>query len=110
MTLQPDIFCGAIFSSCIDVSKASKAHNTTPVFKHPFHPVNDLLDAFNKHKQDCFSPSWVNGLDESMLVWTNMWTCPGWMFVPRKPHPMGNEYHSICCSLSAGIMFAIELN
>ena len=28
--------------------------------------------------------------------------------VPRKPHPMGNEYHSICCGLS-GIMFAIEL-
>jgi hypothetical protein len=30
------------------------------------------------------------------------------MFVPRKPHPMGNEYHSICCGES-GIMYAIEL-
>jgi hypothetical protein len=30
------------------------------------------------------------------------------MFVPQKPHPMGNEYHSICCGLS-GIMYAIEL-
>jgi hypothetical protein len=37
-----------------------------------------------------------------------MWTCPGWMFVPRKPHPMENEYHSICCGVS-GIMYAIEL-
>ena len=43
-----------------------------------------------------------------MSVWTNMWTCPGWMFLPRKPHPMGNEYHSICCRVS-GIMYAIEL-
>ena len=30
------------------------------------------------------------------------------MFVPRKPHPMGNEYHSVCCGVS-GIMYAIEL-
>lgn len=43
-----------------------------------------------------------------MSVWTNQWTCPGWMFVPRKPHPMGNEYHSLCCGIS-GIMYAIEL-
>ncbi len=21
---------------------------------------------------------------------------PGWMVVPRKPHPFGNEYHTIC--------------
>ena len=30
------------------------------------------------------------------------------MFVPQKPHPMGNEYHSICCGLS-GVMYAIEM-
>jgi hypothetical protein len=30
------------------------------------------------------------------------------MFVPRKPHPMGNEYHSMCCGLS-GVMYSIEL-
>jgi len=43
-----------------------------------------------------------------MSVWTNQWTCPGWMFVPQKPHPMGNEYHSMCCGIS-GIMYSIEL-
>jgi hypothetical protein len=43
-----------------------------------------------------------------MSVCTNRWTCPGWMLVPRKPHPMGNEYHSLCCGPS-GIMYAIEL-
>ena len=30
------------------------------------------------------------------------------MFVPRKPHPRGNEYHTVACGLS-GILFAIEL-
>ena len=80
-----------------------------PTIKHPIHPVNDLiLDAFIKHTAACFSPDWVACLEKLMSVWTNQWTCPGWMFVPRKPHPMGNVYHSICCGLS-GIMFAIEL-
>ena len=79
-----------------------------PTFKNPFHEVSDLIDSWNSHTQECFSPGWVNCLDESMSVWTNRWTCPGWMFVPRKPHPMGNEYHSLCCGVS-GIMYAIEL-
>ena len=79
-------------------------------FKHPFHAVNPLIDAFNDHAQACFSPGWVNRLDESMSVWTNQWTCPGWMFVPRKPHPIGNEYHSMCCCGLSGVMYSsIEL-
>jgi hypothetical protein len=79
-----------------------------PPFKHPFHLVNDLIAAFNEHTQSCFNPGWINCLDKSMLVWTNMWTCPGWMFVPGKPqHPMENEYHTFCCGFSV-IMYAIE--
>ena len=30
------------------------------------------------------------------------------MFTPRKPHPMGNEYCTMCCGLS-GAMCGIEL-
>ena len=70
--------------------------------------MNELIVAFNEHSQSCFSPGWVNCLAESMSIWTNQWTCPGWMFVPRKPYPMGNEYHSLCCGLS-GVMYSIEL-
>ena len=114
---QPDIFCGAPFRLHAYMSRrrfeAILKHlkfttKPPPAFKDPFHHVSDLIDAFNKHSAACFSPSWVSCLDESMSVWTNTWTCPGWMFVPRKPHPMGNEYHSICCGVS-GFMFAIEL-
>jgi hypothetical protein len=114
---QPDIFCGAPFRLHAYMSRrrfeAILKHlkfttKTPPAFKDLFHPVSALIDAFNKHSAACFRPSWVSCLDESMSVWTNMWTCPGWMFVPRKPHPMGNEYHSICCGVS-GIMYAIEL-
>jgi hypothetical protein len=55
-----------------------------------------------------FIASWVSCLDESMSPWTSRWTCSGWMYVPCKPHPMGNEYHTICCGLS-GIMYGLEL-
>ena len=58
-----------------------------PAFKNPFHQVNEeLIDHFNSQTQPAFSPGWVSCLVESMSVWSNRWTCPGWMFVPRKPH------------------------
>ena len=55
-----------------------------------------------------FTPSWVSCLDESMSTWTNKHSCPGWMFVPPKLWPFGNEYHTVCCSLS-GILWQMEL-
>ncbi len=65
-----------------------------PAFKDPFYDVRQMLEAFNKHYEDHYIPSWLNCLDESMSSWLNQY-CPGFMFVPRKPHPSGNEYHSI---------------
>ena len=69
--------------------------NSARAYKAHFHCVEELVYAFNKHTQRAFVPSWIACLDESMPVWTSQWTCPGWMFVPCKPHPLGNEYHSI---------------
>ena len=58
--------------------------------------------------QENFRSSWVVCLDESMSIWFNRFTCPGWMYVPRKPHPFGNEYHTKACG-ECGIMDGIEL-
>ena len=79
-----------------------------PNYRDKFHEVRQMLTAFNDHMRLVFLAGWVSCLDESMSIWTRRWTCPGWMFVPRKPHPKGNEYHSICCSFS-GIMYGIEI-
>ena len=79
-----------------------------PNYVDKFWEVRQMIGAWNKNINDQFSASWVSCLDESMSIWHSRYTCPGWMFVPRKPHPFGNEYHSICCALS-GIMFGIEL-
>ena len=79
-----------------------------PPFRDKFWLVRELIDAWNFNMDVVFSSSWISCLDESMSIWTNAFTCPGFMMVPRKPHPFGNEYHTICCGLS-GIMFQIEL-
>ena len=67
-----------------------------------------MIRLWNTNMRDVFIPSWVSCLDESMSIWFNRWTCPGWIFCPRKPHPFGNEYHSVCCGWS-GIMYGVEI-
>ena len=67
-----------------------------------------MLDAWNDNMFDQFIPSWVSCLDESMSISVNQYTCPGWIFCPRKPWPLGNEYHTIACGKS-GILYAMEL-
>jgi len=79
-----------------------------PAFRDRFHPVRDLIDAFNENMKQVFKAGWISCLDESMSVWFNRWTCPGWMFVPRKPHPFGNEYHTICDG-TWGVLYHMEL-
>ena len=56
--------------------------------------------------EDGFSPSWVSVLDESMLEWLNKY-CPGFMCVGRKPHPFGNECHTIRCALTSILFRAL---
>ena len=79
-----------------------------PAFRDRFWVVREVLEAWNSNMTEQFTPSWVSCLDESMSPWTNKYSCPGWMFVPRKPWPFGNEYHTVCCSLS-GILWQMEL-
>ena len=79
-----------------------------PAFRDRFWEVQEILEAWNANMTEQFTPSWVSCLDESMSTWTNKYSCPRSMFVPRKPWPFGNEYHTVCCSLS-GILWQMEL-
>jgi hypothetical protein len=78
-----------------------------PTFWDKFWKVWDMIAAWNEHMAKIFLAAWVIRLDESMSIWHNQWTCPGWVFCPCKPHPFGNEYHTPCCGLS-GILFSME--
>ncbi len=67
-----------------------------------------MIEAWNNHLAAIFVPAWVLCLEESMSIKHSIFTCPGWVFCPRKPHPFGNAYHSMCCGIS-GMMMMIEL-
>ena len=91
------------------ILKALKVTNKAPpTYKDRFWEVRQVLDLCKTHIQENFVPSWVSCLDESMSIWFNRWTCPGWVFCPRKPHPFGNEYHTIACGMS-GILYDFEI-
>ena len=53
-----------------------------------------MVNAYNDHYGENYIPSWLSCLDKSMKSWLDKF-CPGFMAVPCKPHPLGNEYHSI---------------
>ena len=78
-----------------------------PTFRDKFWQIREMVREWNKIMKE-FISGWVICVDESMSSWINCWTCPGWIFCPRKPHPFGNEWHTACCGLS-GILFAFEL-
>ena len=69
-----------------------------PAFHDRFWEIRQMVDKSNVNMDINFSPSWKNCLDESMSKWMNKYTCPGFMFVPRKPWPFGNEWHDIGCA------------
>ena len=79
-----------------------------PAFVDKFWEVRQIVAKWNRNMAKIFIVGWVLCLDESMSIWHNRYTCPGWVFCPRKPHPFGNEYHSACCGIT-GIMFVIEM-
>jgi hypothetical protein len=79
-----------------------------PAFKDDFHPIRQLVKAWNDNMLVVFIAAWIVCLDESMSLWTNMWTCPGFVFCPRKPWDTGNEYHTIACGITS-IIFYMEM-
>ena len=96
--------------ACFDtilVALSFTDHNPPP-FLDKFWEVQQMIDTWGSNMNNAFAPGYMNCLDKSMSMWTNKFTCPGYMFVPCKPWPFGNEYHTVCCCLS-GIMWGIDL-
>ena len=77
-----------------------------PEYRDCFYQICKFIDKWNKYMQENFILLWVTCLDESMLLWTNMFTYPGFVFCPRNPWEIGNEYHTIACTKSNITFFA----
>ena len=81
---------------------------SAPSFCNCFWEARQMVQAWNDVMSKILIPIWINCLDESMSIWHSRWTCLGWVFCSRKPHPFGNEYHTICCCMS-GILYQVEM-
>ena len=79
-----------------------------PRYKDRFWEVRKLIQAWNDNMNSVFAPGWVSCHDESMSPCTDKYTRPNHMCVPRKPWPLGNKYHSICCCVSK-LIYTVEL-
>ena len=101
-----DVMSKGRFESILNQLKFTS--NPCPTYRDRFWEIRQMIHEWNKNMDDQFISSWCTCLDESMSKWLNQFTCPGFMVVPRKPWRCGNEYHTICCSLS-GILFALEI-
>jgi Transposase IS4 len=82
--------------------------NDPPNYVNKLFLIRYLVSAWIDNMHANYTPGWISCLDNSMMVWSNKFTRPGCMFVPRKPHPCGNDWHSICCGVS-GVIFAVNL-
>ena len=70
--------------------------------------VRHMIFEWNGHMQIIFIPYWISCLNESLSIWMNKFTWPGFFFYPHKPHPKGNEYHTIWCG-EIGIIYGWEI-
>lgn len=58
--------------------------------------VEQLVDRFDEHMEKVYAPSGtLSCLDESMVKHTST-RIPSFRYLPRKPTPTGNEYHTVC--------------
>ena len=98
-----------VHSTYLMISRCVVIHRSMSTsFLDKFWEIRQMIDAWGANMNMAFATGYMNCLDESMSVWTNKFTCPGFMFVPRKPWPFGNEYHMVCCC-RCDIMWGIEL-
>ena len=63
-----------------------------------------MIVACNGHIKKFFVASWISCLDSSVPMLMNKFMCQGFFFCPHKPHPKGNDYHTIFCG-EIGIMY-----
>ena len=94
------------FEAILSAIKYTKENSLA--FVDCFWEVCKLIDAWNESMLKNFSPSWINTIDESISKWINEFTCPGFMYVPRKPWPFGNEYHDASCA-DSDIIWQVDL-
>lgn len=73
---------------CFEVHSAEKQQ------LDPLYQIRSTIDAFNSHMAACLEPGKYLVIDESMNQWLGV-GMPNLKKVPRKPHPIGQEFKTL---------------
>jgi Transposase IS4 len=71
-----------------------------PAYKDHFWVVWQLIAERNKIMTAKFLLGRVACLNKTIFIWTNKYTCPGFVCVPRKTHLFGSNFHRIYCGVT----------
>lgn len=71
-----------------------EVYSKTEQQRDPLYQIRSTIAAFNQHMPECVTPGMYLVVDESMNQWlgTGM---PNLKKVPRKPHPIGQEFKTL---------------
>jgi Transposase IS4 len=86
----------------------TNTNHEPPAYIDKFFRIRQLVEELKENMSINFKLGWISCLDESMMLWTNDYTCPGFIIIPIKSHLFGNEWHSIGSGLSC-ILFEVEI-
>ncbi|CAG8710339.1 37727_t:CDS:2, partial [Gigaspora margarita] len=80
----------------------------TPNLNDPLYSVRSFVDAYNKNLIEAVKPEKTLCIDESMNLWLGSKNkIPGRHKIPRKPHPVGQEWKTVADS-STNIIIQLE--
>ncbi|CEP20141.1 hypothetical protein [Parasitella parasitica] len=60
----------------------------------PLYQIRSTIEAFNNHMENCIKPGRYLVIDKSMNQWLGI-GMPNLKKVPRKPHPIGQEFKTL---------------
>ena len=66
-----------------------------PAYNEKLLHMRQMEDAWNANTKNVFEPFWVSVIYDKIKEWIRKHTCPAWVFVGHKPHPFGNDRHTI---------------
>ncbi|CAG8586319.1 9657_t:CDS:2, partial [Scutellospora calospora] len=80
----------------------------TPNLSDSLYPVRSFIDAFNKNLIEAVKPGKTLCIDESINSWLGSKNkIPGHRKIPRKPHPVGQEWKTVADG-STNIIIQVE--
>ena len=107
--LSPRYYLGAYmtYNKFDEITRAFTLPTYEDAAGDPHFRVRRFVDSLNERWRKVFEPGSIVTADESMIPWTGR-GMPGFMKVPRKPHPFGAELKTVACAFTK-VLFRMDI-